>query len=218
MDAEGQQAVWSDVEAVVQETMERVRFNADLLYDTLRAKGYSFESDTPRTLPDADTAEHVEGVKEVAGEFGELPLSLEYFWRIVGAVDFRHSWKQPARFHMADPLYVDNVEHQLAYMANEGEGWAETMEENVEEGEPAYVEISPDIYHKDNVSGGMAYGVVLSEQAVADTRMVNMPYGDLYFVDYLRHCFSQGGFPNIAQENPGSEAWVNDLKAGLKPI
>ncbi|PWU44394.1 hypothetical protein DLE60_10210 [Micromonospora globispora] len=58
--------------------------------------------------------------------------------------------------------------------------------------EPFVLSVAPDHFHKDNVSGGAPYGIVLPD-ACADAHFVGevgMP-----LVSYLNWVFRHGGFP-----------------------
>ncbi len=77
------------------------------------------------------------------------------------------------------------------YYDNEWQQWQESVEEDPEYG-LFQLDLAPDRLHKDNVSGGGPYGLVLPDGCadglfVAETTMP--------FVDYLNLVFSQGGFP-----------------------
>lgn len=210
---------WGDITDVLKETMRRVKFNVDTIYSRLKSMNYQFQEDTPRELPMDDVETKLAELKERVKPFGYIPLSLEFFYRIVGNVDFMAAYKSNFPYEYADPLSVAPVEYLLQF-TDDDEGWAENMEDWTQEvGGNAWVDIAPDYYHKDNVSGGAPYGIALCSTPKADSVFTNTPYGDnLYFIDYLRLCFEWGGFPHIAANNNNYHDFINKLKTGLKLI
>ena len=211
-------AVAADARAVAHETMSRVRRNLRLLEERLRALGYEFgvypdgERPSGYAGPLADPSPAVAGeIEGLQWRAGPLPLSLEAFWTVVGSVSFigRH----PAWPDGADPLVVDPPEGALADL----DDWeARREEDGDEEVGPFVVPIAPDALHKDNVSGGEPYGVMLSD-AGADARVVHEPHG-VTFVEYLRLVILEwGGFPGydcIPAPPPERKA----LTDGLEPF
>jgi hypothetical protein len=53
--------------------------------------------------------------------------------------------------------------------------------------------IAPDNYHKNNVSGGPPYSIIVPNKAI-DAKLEN-EWHTTTFVNYLRICFRHGGFP-----------------------
>lgn len=200
--------VWADLQAlgpavrrephlsaareVADETMCRVRRNCERLVARLRGRGFVFgrypdgtrrsPAGQPLTPPSAgDRADR----GELEAEAGPLPLSLEAFWREVGAVDLvgMHSaWPDGL-----DPLVVDPPAGALS--------WLQDTEED-EDGPGRFAALAPDELHKDNVSGGDPYGVRLPDPA-ADFPFLDERHG-LLFVPYLRLAVLRwGGFPGL---------------------
>jgi hypothetical protein len=184
---------WSEAMRVAAETMARVRRNCETLISRLEGMGYDFSrypdgsrryGNMPPHTPPSD--EMRDAQVELEGEAGPLPLSLAEFWNVVGAVDLvgRHpEWPDGL-----DPLVVDPPEGALAWIYDgyEDEGGL-------------FAALAPDDLHKDNVSGGDPYGVLLPQPAV-DFAFVNEPHR-LHFVPYLRLAILKwGGFPGLDGE------------------
>ncbi len=75
--------------------------------------------------------------------------------------------------------------------------------------------LAPDRLHKDNVSGGLPYGVVVCDGCVdglfvAETTMP--------FVSYLNWVFGNGGFPYRAGSDPAAWQVRRDLAKDLLPL
>ncbi|HLJ80791.1 MAG TPA: hypothetical protein VKT52_04840 [Ktedonobacterales bacterium] len=83
--------LFADAQAVARETMTRARANVELLVQRLTALGYRFIGDAlgPNPTPYAPpTAESLATLGDIERQYGILPLSIEIWYEIVGAVDF----------------------------------------------------------------------------------------------------------------------------------
>jgi hypothetical protein len=60
----------------------------------------------------------------------------------------------------------------------------------------AQIPIAPDHYHKADINGRAPYEIALPDPR-AGTELLNEPH-NLFFVDYLRLVFRNGGFPGYA--------------------
>ena len=205
---------WGDIIFVLNETMLRVKFNFDLIYTELKRQNYSFcdKLEYLYSTPDSNINE----LKSQVHEFGFLPLSIEYFYKYIFKINLLFQHNQIYNYKYSDPVYIESVNNILNSM--EDGSWKEIMFENIDDNKPIYIEIAPDFYHKDNTSGGIPYGIELTKKQQIDSKILNTPYGDLFFVKYLRLSFEYGGFPNIAKYNNNYTIIVNSLKKGLKVI
>ncbi len=178
---------FSQAQAVAAETMRRVRRNCEKILSRLQKMGYVFgkypdgsrrSSRMPPSMP--PSARMQSTIEELEEEAGPLPLSLKTFWQEVGAIDLvgmHPSWPSGL-----DPLVVDPPEGPLS--------------ELYDENEEMFVSLAPDDLHKDNVSGGDPYGLLLPNPAVDFLFMYERH--ELLFVPYLRLAILQwGGFPGL---------------------
>jgi hypothetical protein len=200
------EAILPDAVAVARETMRRCRENVERLAERLRALGYLFGSPGEAFVP--PEADVLERIAEIEDRVGPIPLSLCAWYEIVGSVDFTGShpnWteglievhKNPdesadERLICAypDPLVVYPGRYTLAY---DEENWYR---------EAYRLDLAPDEYHKEDVSGGPPYTIRLPNPAV-DAPLEHERHGTS-FVDYLRTCFRWGGFPGwerLADDN-----------------
>ena len=186
--------VASQAREVAAETMRRVRRNCATIVARLGALGYVFGTfpdgtrrsprGEPLTPPDEAMLADME---ELEGEAGMLPLSLVAFWQEVGAVDF--VGMQPSWPDGLDPLVVDPPAGALSFLFDE-EGDEEIAAQGM------FAGLAPDDLHKDNISGGDPYGVVLPNPS-ADF-IFKYERHDLHFVPYLRLAILQwGGLPGL---------------------
>ena len=177
----------AQAQAVAAETMRRVRRNCEKILARLQKMGYVFgrypdgsrrSSRMPAFMP--ASARMQSTAEELEAEAGPLPLSLKAFWQEVGAIDLvgmHPSWPSGL-----DPLVVDPPEGPLA--------------ELYDEEEETFVSLAPDDLHKDNVSGGDPYGLILPNPAMDFMFMYERH--ELMFVPYLRLAILQwGGFPGL---------------------
>jgi hypothetical protein len=135
---------------------------------------------------------------------GTTPITLAAFWKRVGSVAFTGT--HPDFPEMLDPLVVYPVEVILEQFADI----------ECEEDGRFHVALSPDDYHKDNVSGGMPYSVALPQSGF-DFRLL-YEARDADFIDYLRDVIlSRGGFGAL---DPRSHIGVPlaELTAELLPF
>lgn len=114
----------------------------------------------------------------------------------------------------SDPLVID----LRGLSVEEYEFWQEDIEAGeLDEDQPYTLDIAPDIYHKSNISGGAPYGLVLPN-AAADAPLLETPWGELTFVEYLRLSFTWAGFPGLQDFANRDDLLLNQLKAGLLPL
>lgn len=210
-----------DARAVAAETMRRVRRNLERIVAKLEAAGAEFGVYPDGTLPSytlgpltPPTAATRTDAAVLDERTGPLPLSLEAFWNEVGSVDLVARY--PSAPALLDPLVVDPPEGPLAELDDweADDGW-EADEDPDRKGRFA-APLAPDLLHKDNTSGGEAYGLYLPDPG-ADFALLNEPHG-LDFVPYLRLSILRwGGFPGL---DGRAERWelAASLTEGLEPF
>ncbi len=177
-------------------------------------------------LPPTERAEaHAAWLDE---QFGPVPLTVLSWVRIVGdvwLVGTHPRWPTSAN---ADPLVVqlEGSAHPEwgpigDYLRVGRERWREGPPEGGIEtpddrsgGGLTVLPLSPDGYHKANVSGGLPYGVVVPDSC-ADGVFVGVT--TMPFVSYLNWVFRHGGFPGHTGA-PEQEAVRRDLAEGLLPL
>jgi hypothetical protein len=199
-------SILGDAVAVARETMRRCRNNVERLAERIREMGYLFCSPGEAFVP--PEADVLDRIAEIEDRVGPIPLSLCAWYEIVGSVDFMGShpnWTEGlTEVHKncdeiadewlicayPDPLVIYAGRYTLAY---DEEKWYR---------EAYWLDLAPDEYHKEDVSGGPPYTIRLPNPAV-DAPLEHERHGTS-FVDYLRTCFRLGGFPGwerIADDN-----------------
>lgn len=206
---------WNDATLVLEETIKRIQFNIDVLsFNLLNSELKEHYSSHQFKTTKLDIV-LLDKLKNKIKNYGYMPLSLVYLYKKINQINFLMAPLngQTRPFLYSDPLFIDSLENILTNI--EDGSWAENMEENENDGLDTYIEISPDYYHKDNISGGEPYGVQLTKSQQIDSKIINTPYGMMYFVDYLRMSFDYAGFPYIHRHNANITVQIEELKKNL---
>ncbi|MER7420837.1 hypothetical protein ABT346_29320 [Micromonospora peucetia] len=185
-----------EAQAVCDEMARRARSNIETLVARLREQGYqSHKNDDdqtptePYTPPGSMGEEHLCWLEE---RLSPLPMVLSSWMRIVGDVWLVGTHPQWPSSAAADPLVLELAGSRYPdsdireYFAEEIEAWQEDHDE------PFLLPVAPDHFHKDNVSGGGPYGIILPD-ASADAHFVGE--AGMPLVAYLNWVFQHGGFP-----------------------
>jgi hypothetical protein len=101
-----EEPLFSDAQAVARETMRRARANVETLAARLAALGYRFASEAlgPNHPPHVPPSpESLAGLRALEAEFGTLPMAIETWYEIVGAVDFIGVYPGLSAYDEVDP-------------------------------------------------------------------------------------------------------------------
>jgi hypothetical protein len=200
-------------EATARQTLRACRTALEVLVTRLVDAGFP---DVGGVLERATPAQ----INAVTATIGARPPRvLEIFWEEVGGielVDFANYWHVKffenrgikAR-ESTDALVVDGLSEQwLEFLAGSVDGWGEDSADDDDDSPTSFVvPLAPDHYHKDNVSGGMPYGVAVGDDdwfprlagpfawVGADPVLADK---EPDFVSYLRAAILEcGGFPGL---------------------
>jgi hypothetical protein len=216
-------AVWQELvemgpgaqeDAIAQEialvTMRRVQRNVELVIERLKTERWPFSSSDVYPIcapPHQDTPNQINELERRLN--GPIPLALKAFWSVVGTVSLmRETSEYGDDLSMPDPLVLGPVDHALSELAEwEADQWRRA--------EPFRAPLAPDVFHKDNISGGAPYEIELPN-ATVDPLFMNEPH-DTTFVGYLRIAFAAGGLPGW-EANEFHAALLTRLSAGLVPF
>ncbi|MBO0593951.1 hypothetical protein I2486_21335 [Cellulophaga sp. E16_2] len=215
-----------DIDKVLTETFERVDFNLKIIYNELIAIGYLFKTEhkfnfeKPLHKPLENTESLIKKLDIAVSPFGLVPLSLKYFYRIVGGVNFVWDFETNEKFmwDMADPIQVASLDSIAEEVTTKY--WKEDIQQYVDDEEfgCAFLDLSADDLHKDNASGGQPYSLKITRKQTIDGRFMNEP-NDTTFISYLRICFDNCGFPGIRTDsNNEYQGFFNKVKPQLKKI
>jgi hypothetical protein len=195
------------------EMMEKVRCNLEVLHASLASLGYRFSKPESALLsPGPEVEAQLRFLEE---NIGRVPLALAAFYRVVGCVDFTGGHPEWEGCEYPDPIVVDPVE----YAVSEAKEFLELESpEGYWDSDSGIfrVPIAPDYYHKEDVSGGMWYGVEIPNGK--DDPDLLEEWHHTTFVGYLRLCFEWGGFPGLERAEAKHTWPLAKLKEGLAPI
>lgn len=216
---------FDDVQEVMTETMRRTARNLAVIYDELTKVGYNFTRTAeysfqkPLVSPFTDTTTLLTQLDEAVAPFGYVPLSLKLFYKFVGGCNF--AWNtdddDAIPWPYADPIQISPLDDLVTHVT--AGDWEEEMADLSEYREVPSLELSADYYHKDNVSGGPAYALALSQSPSFDGRFLNEEH-ETTFINYLRIVFMNGGFGRIedAQQLASFRQFYDRVKPKLTMI
>jgi hypothetical protein len=202
----------------------RARHNVETIVSRLAEQGYRFhtnDDDQAPMVPHHPPSAHApELAAWLQAHFGAVPLTLLSWVRLVGdawLVGTHPLWTASAS---ADPLVIEVEgarypdDPMTDYFLAEHEAHRQWASGHPEAVGPFVLPLAPDRLHKDNVSGGPPYGIVLPDGCVDGlfAAEATMP-----FVSYLNWVFANGGFPGCAAS---SAPWQlrQSLAEGLLPL
>ncbi len=191
-----------DVEAVVTETMKRVSHNLAAIYDELEKINYNFNRNiqhsfqAPLNKPNANVDKLLTQLEKIVSPFGYIPLSLKSFYQIVGSCNFAWNYEtnKIIPWRCSDPIQIVPLEELMKELSTDW--WAEEMAEQQDDLGAAYLELSADYLHKDNISGGPAYAAEITRTPSIDSKFLNEEH-QTTFINYLRIVFDNCGFGRI---------------------
>jgi hypothetical protein len=173
----------------------------------LQQRGFNFrEPDEvlPGPIKDLDGA-----LNRIRQEVGPVPFALEMFYRKIGSVNFLGDHPDWQGCEYPDTLLVYPVTaalDELNDFLSDRVGYTEAFGS-------FRVPIAPDYYHKENVSGGMWYGVAISDSC-EDPPLLE-EWHNTTFVTYLEICIHWAGFPGL-ELCSNDHTWpVKELTRGL---
>jgi hypothetical protein len=233
-------SVHADVQAVMNEIMNRVRYNLEhILLPNLHEIGYRFGDgmlDNPDNLsatqragilakyplflpPDPKAPQLLQSLEQIVER--PVPLSLKCWYQHIGAVNLIGAFPPalmregaqalPQRYkrgYTLDPLYIEQVkqvlkEVQFEFTPAEYEyGWV--------------LPLSWDGELKYGYSGSGSYGLSLTSNVV-DAVFQGGKY-TVPFVEYIRFCLKQAGFPGLGEYITIREETLQFLTKDLLPF
>lgn len=209
---------FSEIDKVLTETFIRLKYNLAVIYRALLTENYQFNTapnynfEKPLHPPLNETSQQLQLLDRQVSRFGFVPMSLKYFYTIVGGVNF--AWDIEATespfWELADPIQISSLDAVLSL------DWQEDIECYVNDGTPPFIELSADALHKDNISGGMPYALEITSEKSIDARFLNEP-NNTSFINYLRIVCDSCGFPAMLDDSR-FVAFVEKVKPKLKPI
>lgn len=166
---------YGDVVAVLEETFKRTSYNLSVIYEALLRDNYHFKKqieysfDHPLLKPLPNVEELLNTLDEAVKPFGFVPLSIKTFYRVVGSCNFAwdYTTNKNFRWNMADPIQVVSLDDVVTSVTDKY--WHDDIRNYVEDENfgCAFLELSADDLHKDNVSGGAPYKSQNAHRSIA---------------------------------------------------
>jgi hypothetical protein len=201
--------IFRQVHLVLGEIFKRVAFNLDIIYKELQKIDYLFvrsikyDWQRPRLGPDPNTEALLSELKRKIKDCGHLPLSLEYFYRLVGSCNFCWDWETnpDIPWEGADPIDIPPLKDLLKVVYDDYDN--------------EDILISGDYLQKDNVSGS-CYNIELTPAPSIDSLFLGW---DVPFIEYLRLTLDNGGFSRAFECNYDSlNSFCNSVRPQLQKI
>ena len=196
----------------VPDSLERrlvtVRTELTVLVELLRDNGYQFHRPKEALLDPDPNAGDV--LRQLEQELGPIPAALSGFYLIVGSVDFSGQHPDWSGCEYPDPIMVEPIAYSLVELRS----WKENCEDLGKDEVGAFeLPISPDYYHKENVSGGPPYAIQLPDSEF-DPPLLN-EWHETTFLGFLDLCIRYCGFPGLARCSRIHTWPLDDLKSQL---
>ncbi|GHN02125.1 hypothetical protein WSM22_36140 [Cytophagales bacterium WSM2-2] len=217
---------FSEIQKVLTETFERTAYNLEVIYGELKKIDYLFKTEfeynfqRPLIKPLENTEELLSKLDQNVRPLGYVPLSLKMFYRIVGACNFGWDYDTNEDFiwQCADLIQIVSLDDLQSHVSNEY--WASDMKDGLQKHyKYPFLEVSADYLHKDNISGGPAYAIQITTEPSIDGLLLEESHNTT-FINYLRICFRNCGFPRITLPEYKNEyqAFFATVKPRLKEI
>jgi hypothetical protein len=205
-----------EIQSVLKETFTRISTNLHIIYNELKLINYQFTNPAiydwqkPILNPHPDIEYYLSEIKNKLGPFSDIPLSLKYFYKFVGACNF--SWDYETNNEIpwegADPLVICPVT-DLLEMISEDDPEANYLEEGII--------LSGDFLTKDNISGS-TYSIEAISTPLIDSLLLHEDW-NITFIEYLRKSLYNCGFSLADKcEYISLNEFCQKVRPLLKPI
>lgn len=223
---------WAD--ELLRETMQRVRHNVVNIIEILCENDYQFvqlgsAKEFDKEISDSnseplnnvyvspdvdDQKKKVAQLEELVQPYGTLPLSFKIFLEEVGGINLIGYFPNLSEkdYSYLDPLMVFPLDELIDYHEYilEETGELPRYDDNY------YVEFSYDAEAKEGVSGsGLGYGICLEPFRHFEGEVTNFGI-NIYFVDYLRLCIQNGGFPDLDRFSDDADGNLNEIVDAIR--
>ena len=156
--------------------------------------------------PDTDIKTKISLIEK---EFGDLPVSIKFFYFCIGGIDFTGYHPDWKGCDYPDPVFIYSFDAAL----EEFDAWKYDPEDYNNSFGSFRIPIAPDYYHKENVSGGMWYGIGIPNKE--NDPVLLEEWHNTSFLNYLEICLQWGGFPGL-EKNVKEINWpLGKIKKGI---
>ena len=177
----------------MEERVKKIKTNLLRVRDNLISLGFIFDEPL-KTIENADTSiDH--HINKIETDIVKLPEALKQFYRHVGSIDFTGSHPDWSCNGYVDAVFVYPLSESIAELEEYKELDDPKLDYWGSDNGTFRLVIAPDQFHKEDVSGGMWYGVEVPNLD-DDPLLLEEPHG-ISFLDYLELAISFGGFPGL---------------------
>lgn len=207
----------ADAQQVAALTMQRARYNVEVLIGELSTAGYQFDPPPGQQVFQPPHPHIAAELDELETEVGVLPLALRAWYEQVGQVNLvgaHPAWPNDE----LDPLVVDAP---IEFIRSEFHEWQEVRGTAWSQDRAFTIDIAPDRLHKADISGGPPYGVTIPNDGIDG--LVLFEEHQTTFSNYLRIAFRWAGMPGLSRPDappldPDTVAAIRRCGRGLLPI
>lgn len=182
----------SDIEKVLTETFQRVSYNLKVIHTELDRRNYRFFRH-PLLAPLPNTEELLRQLDNSIRPFGFVPLTLKMFYRIVGACNFGWNYETHPEipWEEAGPIQITGLKGLVEEYSDKE--YLEDLAKQFQDDGFISLQVAADYLIKDNISGGPAYSIKVTNRPTIDSLFLNEE-NETTFINYLRICFEGCGF------------------------
>jgi len=168
--------------------MEEYKRKFEKLTSNLNYLGYQFQEE-PIKSPCKEAADII---RQIEKEAGIIPMALKDFYLTIGGINFKDKHPKWNFVEYPDPIVifpVEDVYYEFKDFLVDKEYYL------YHHNGKFLIPISPDYYHKENVSGGMWYNIPIPNSS--EDPVIEDERHKLSFTKYLDHALENGGFCSL---------------------
>ena len=169
----------------------RIHLCLEMLHKRLREAGYQFAN--PELALPGPGPEVPGAIALIESMVGPVAFALQLFYKRIGSIDFSGSHPDWRGCEYPDPIVVfaaDAVAKELDNYLDDPAAYVDALGS-------FRLPIAPDYFHKEDVSGGMWYGIAVPGQEPDPPLLEEWHLTSL--LGYLEIAIRFGGFPGLEQ-------------------
>lgn len=214
-----EEPLYTDAQTVAVEMMLRTRYNITLLWERLQRLDFQFAFGAQRVWQ-IPTKYELTVLEKIVDKRGSISIVALAWATMIGRVDFCGAHPRLSRYwHWEEPPDHGPSSDPLSFGL-----FQRTLSDvrRLNTKDTIYrLNVSPDVNHKSNMSGGDPYFMLLPTTAFDAPLVTTVWSNGLHLIPYLRTCFGWGGFPGL-QTKPEAAAAAREeltfLTKDLLPI
>ena len=219
-----------EINTVIDLTISNIRYNAELIYNKLIEIEYPFKTECPLEFKSSKGTTPPSILDNRLSKIDlSLPLILKVFYSEIGGIDFRRNTekqinnsnlqKEVFENYYTDPLHIWSSKDTMStkYLNSIFDQSNSVINNQIT------IDLCPDFYLKDNVSGSGGYQIIIQSDKTINPNldMLELNLKEFTFIDYIRRSFENGGFLGFAfyeNLNLTTKEFIKYLTTGIKKI